>query len=351
MSVDSRQLYADSRTQRLSLLILTVIAVGFALYFLRPVLLPLLFALFLYLCLTPLIDLQTRLLRMPYLLALTTTALLGTLLLLVIIGIAASAINRMAADVNIYQTQLNTLGERLSAAIPFERLGGYETKSYLRMSQDRIAGFISTAIYDFSGVISNSVFVLILTVFILIGRSGVPSHGLILDLETRVQRYISRTVLLSALTGLLVGAVLAILGVRFALVFGLFAFLLNFIPVIGPVVATLLPLPIVLLSPELSLTARILALALPATIEFAMGQIVSPRVIGRSLALHPVTVLLFLLFFQMIWGVGGAFMSTPIAAVIKILFEHFPATRPWARLLAGDLEMLAGHQPAAVLEL
>jgi predicted PurR-regulated permease PerM len=109
------------------------------------------------------------------------------------------------------------------------------------------------------------------------------------------------------------------------------------------VAATLLPLPIVLLSPDLSVTAKILAVAIPAAIEFFMGQIVTPRIIGRSLALHPVTVLLFLLFFQMIWGVGGAFMSTPIAAVTKILFEHFKATQPIAGLLAGDLNAVFGR--------
>ncbi len=332
--------YANGRTQTVSLVVLTVIAVGFALYFMRPVLLPLLFALFLYLCLTPLIDFQIRRLRLPYPLALTTTALLGTLLLLLIIAIAASSVTRMAADVNVYQQQLNVLVEGVSSAIPTERFGGYAARDYLRMSEGTVSGFVSAAIYEFSSLISNSVFVVILSVFILISRGNHHREGLIGDLESHVRRYINGTVGLSAVTGLLVGLALALLGVKFALVFGLFAFLLNFIPVIGPVVATLLPLPIVLLSPELSTTAKILALAIPAAIEFLMGQIVSPRVIGRSLALHPVTVLLFLLFFQMIWGVGGAFMSTPIAAVVKILFEHFPATHSLARLLAGDLDAL-----------
>lgn len=62
---------------------------------------------------------------------------------------------------------------------------------------------------------------------------------------------------------------------------------------------------------------------------------------GRSLGLHPVTVLLFLIFFQMIWGIGGALMATPIAAVVKIVLEHFPPTQTFALLLAGDLATLA----------
>jgi AI-2 transport protein TqsA len=344
MNINELQSHSpDRHTQTVSLLILTVIAVGFALYFLRPVLLPLLFALFLYLCLTPLIEFQMRRLHLPYTPALMTTALLGTLLLLLIIAIAAASVSRMAADVTIYQQQLNMLVERISSSIPLGRFGGEEAKSYLRMSEGSVAGFLSAAIYEFSSLISNGVFVVILTVFILIGRGSQQRAGLIGDLESHVQRYISRTVWLSALTGLFVGLTLALLGVRFAMVFGLFAFLLNFIPVIGPVVATLLPLPIVLLSPELSVTAKVLALLIPALIEFLMGQIVSPRMIGRSLSLHPVTVLLFLLFFQMIWGIGGAFMSTPIAAVVKILFDHFEGTRRLAGLMAGDLDALVNE--------
>jgi AI-2 transport protein TqsA len=320
-------------------LILAVIAIGFALYFMRPVLLPLLFAIFLYLCLTPLIDFQIRQMRFHHALALTTTALLGTLTLLLLIMIAASSVSRMMADMSIYQAQLDLLVERLSRLIPANTLGGSDARNYLNISQGTIGGVISGVVYGLSGLVSNGVFVVILTVFILISRGQRYHQGLIADLELHVRRYISSTMLLSLLTGGLVGLTLALLGVRYAVVFGLFAFLLNFIPLIGPVVATLLPLPIALLSPEISPVGKVLAVAGPGVIQFVMGQIVSPRVIGRSLALHPVTILLFLLFFQMIWGIGGAFMSTPIAAVLKILFDHFETTQPFGRLMSGELDL------------
>jgi predicted PurR-regulated permease PerM len=82
-------------TQTVILVIIMVIAVGFALYFLRPVLLPLLFGVVLYLCLTPLVDLQIRLFHLPYRVALISTALIGTLLLLVVVAIAASSVSQM----------------------------------------------------------------------------------------------------------------------------------------------------------------------------------------------------------------------------------------------------------------
>ena len=328
---------AGSRIQNACLVILTVIATGFALYFLRPVLLPLLFALFLYLCLTPLIDIQMRRLRLPYGVALTSTTLLGGVVMLLIIGIAVTAMSRMSQDVGTYQAQFSLLMEWLSSLVPQEKLRGIDVTHYFRVSESTISGFLSSAVYGLSNLISNSVFVVILAVFILIGRGRSVRQGLLADLEAHVQTYIAGTMLLSLATGFMVGLTLAILGVRYAMVFGLFAFLLNFIPLLGPIVATLLPLPIALLSPELSLLSKILAIVIPGLIQFVMGQIMTPRLIGRSLALHPVTVLLFLLFFQMIWGVGGAFMSTPIAAVLKILFDHFESTRPLSGLMAGEL--------------
>jgi AI-2 transport protein TqsA len=270
--------------------------------------------------------------------------------LLVVVAIAASSVSKMAADANVYREQLNALVEKVSSVVPSQWVGGDSVRRYLRTIESSLGGLVSSSIYAFSRLISNSVLVVLITAYILIGGTATRRQGLIADLEVHVQRYINQTVWVSALTGLLVGIVLSVLGVRFAMVFGLFTFLLNFIPTIGPVLATLLPLPIVLLSPDMSRTAKVLAIALPAVIEFLMGVVVTTRVMGRSLALHPVTVLVFLLFFQMIWGIGGAFLATPIAAVLKIVFDHFQATRPLAFLMAGRLDILLGRERAVAID-
>ena len=153
-------------------------------------------------------------------------------------------------------------------------------------------------------------------------------------------RYISETVFFAALTGILVGATLAILKVEFAWVFGFLTFLLNFIPTLGSLLAILLPLPMILIDSHMSVPAKILAVAIPATIQFIIGNVVVPKVQGKSLDLHPVTVMLALIFFGQTWGMVGAFLATPITAVIKIVFERIPATKPVADLLAGKLDFL-----------
>ena len=118
------------------------------------------------------------------------------------------------------------------------------------------------------------------------------------------------------------------------MVFGLFAFLLNFVPSVGSIISTVLPLPIVLVG-DYSVAIQILAIALPGAIQFIIGNVIEPRMLGDSMDLHPVTILLSLIFWGMIWGVVGTLLATPITAVVRILLEKGELTRPVAELMAG----------------
>ena len=122
-----------------------------------------------------------------------------------------------------------------------------------------------------------------------------------------------------------------------ALVFGVLAFLLNFIPSIGSVISTLLPLPVIFLSEEMSDAAKVLAIAIPGGLQFAIGSILEPKVMGESLDLHPVVVLLGLIFFGMIWGIVGMILATPMVAVLRIVLERIEMTAPVGNVLAGRL--------------
>ena len=141
--------------------------------------------------------------------------------------------------------------------------------------------------------------------------------------------------IISAATGTLVWAVLAFLGVDLALVFGLFAFLFNFIPSIGSIIATVLPLPVVIASPILSPTEVVLAIAIPGAIQFTVGNIVEPKVMGSSLDMHPVVILMALMFWGMIWGIVGMILAVPLTVVIKIVMEQIEVTAPLARLMGA----------------
>ena len=127
--------------------------------------------------------------------------------------------------------------------------------------------------------------------------------------------------MLSMATGALVGVILAILGVDLAMVFGILAFVLNFIPNIGSLIAIVLPLPLVLVDPEFTLTLLVLAIALPGAVQMVIGNVIEPMWMGRKLGLSTVVVFLSLVVWGWIWGPVGMLLSVPLTMIIKILLE------------------------------
>jgi AI-2 transport protein TqsA len=309
------------------------------------VLLPFVLALFFTYCLTPVIELQMHYLGMPRGVALVGTGILGLLLLALFVLLVVTSAASIAENFGTYQDEFTLLTDKIIRALSLDKVDAHadvDIRRIIAIPKEDVRGLISSLVGEVTAIISNGALVLIFMVFLLLGRHAGPRHptGLLGEIETQVKRYVVRMVLFSILTGVLVGLSLRVLGVEYAWVFGFLAFVLNFIPNVGPIIATLLPLPVVLLSPDLSLTVQVLAVVVPGAIQFLSG-IAQPKVMGGSLGLHPVTVLLALIFFGMIWGIVGAFLATPIAAVLKIVLERIPATRPLAALMEGNLEVLS----------
>ena len=118
---------------------------------------------------------------------------------------------------------------------------------------------------------------------------------------------------------MLVGTVLAVLGIDLALVFGLFAFLLNFIPSVGSLIATLLPLPIVLMSPDVSVLVAVLAIGVPGGIQFTIGNVLEPKIMGDALDLHPVAILMALILWGMLWAFPETIRAASIARSCSVI--------------------------------
>ena len=269
-----------------------------------------------------------------------TTAL--TMLFVLLGGLISASVGQLAQNVDAYQEQLGSLLAELTTKLPLERFGVSVEAQLDPLSQipaSAVGNMLLGTTNALVEILSQSILVLIFVVFLLIGSGGrtPPLTGVWSEIESNIQLYLGTKAALSAATGILVGVTLGVLGVDLALVFGLFAFLLNFIPSVGSVIATLLPLPVVLVSPELSTLAAVLAIAIPGTIQFAIGNVIEPKIMGDTLDLHPIVILIMLIFWGILWGIPGMLLATPITAVLKILFGKLEQTRPLAQLLAGRL--------------
>jgi AI-2 transport protein TqsA len=212
----------------------------------------------------------------------------------------------MAANASDYEAQFRQLLERTADRLPLERLGieRSEFNEILKLPRDSMGGLLGQIVSAITGILSQGLLVLIFLGFLIAGASKTRPDGLPAQIEDQIKRYMLAKVFVSSATGLLVGV----------------------------------PLPIIVLSPEMSGFARVAALAVPTAIQFVVGNVVEPRIMGRSLDLHPVVVLLGLIFFGMIWGIVGMLLATPIVAMIKIVLERIDVTAPVADILAGRLE-------------
>ncbi|WP_164658933.1 AI-2E family transporter [Tropicibacter sp. Alg240-R139] len=155
------------------------------------------------------------------------------------------------------------------------------------------------------------------------------------EVVSALQLYVGVKTLCSAVAGALCYTILRLVGLDFAETWALLTFALNFIPSIGAIVAVLFPAIVALLQFE-SIGPLSFVLLGCGLVQFVVGNIVEPAIMGRRLNLAPFMVILSLTVWSTIWGIAGAFLSVPITVCLLIAFGHVPAGRPLAILMSGD---------------
>ena len=150
-----------------------------------------------------------------------------------------------------------------------------------------------------------------------------------------IQKYISIKVFTSSMTGILSYIFLRVMDVDFAGVWGIIIFLLNFIPTVGSIVATIFPALITLAQFD-GYTLFLIVLAGIGVIQVCIGNILEPRLMGSSFNLSPIVILLNLALWGYIWDIPGMFLCVPFLIIVTIILSHFPYTRPIAIILSSD---------------
>jgi AI-2 transport protein TqsA len=319
-----------------SLMILATVALAAALVYTRDVMIPFVLAIFITSVVSPVVDFQVTRWRVPGWIAILT-ALLLVLAMLALLGLVLIwAVQTMVHAAGEYSQQVVNLTERLFVELNEHKIQIDQARISAEL-ESRLPGIITKAAGTVTALLSNGFLIVIFVVFLLIGRNPHQRQiGIYAEIESTIRHYIATVTALSAVTGLLVGIVLWVMGLHMALLFGLLAFLLNFIPNIGSIIAVLLPIPVAVT--QFQDPWMVLAVvAVPGSIHMTIGNFIAPRLMGRGLELHPVTVLLALAFWGLLWGIVGMVLAVPIVAVLRIVLSRFTATRSIANLLAGEL--------------
>ncbi len=199
------------------------------------------------------------------------------------------------------------------------------------------------------GVLTNAFLIILTVVFILLEASSFPRklkaslahpdssmQGFSRFIAT-VQKYMAIKTWVSLATGLVITVWLTIIGVDFPLLWGLLAFLFNYVPNIGSIIAAV---PAVLLAfVQLGPGGAALTAIGFVSANVIMGNVVEPRVMGRGLGLSTLVVFLSLVFWGWVLGLVGMLLAVPLTMTVKIALEGNPETRHIAILLGSETEV------------
>ena len=197
----------------------------------------------------------------------------------------------------------------------------------------------------FFGGLESLLLVLLFTVYLLQGRTALkPVHGARADelqvmqaeIDRQVRRYVVLKTAVCVGVGALVGLIFTLLQPDLAFIVGMITFVSNFVPNVGAIFATMLPMPLVLLDPGVSVGVRALAFLLPLVCHAVVGNFIEPKVFGHSMELHPVMVLFSLAFWAALWGISGAILSVPLTATCRIALSAM--RNPWSETLLRLIE-------------
>ena len=166
-------------------------------------------------------------------------------------------------------------------------------------------------------------------------RRREKSRALLSEIEYRIERYLWIKTSVSVVTAVLCYGVLYLVDVDYAGFWALVVFLFNYIPNIGSLFAVVLPSILAVLQFG-SLATGIGVMVALSGIQFVVGSIIEPKMMGSSLNLSPLVIVLSLTLWGSIWGVAGMFLCVPMTVSIMIVLSYFELTRPVAILLSSD---------------
>jgi predicted PurR-regulated permease PerM len=190
--------------------------------------------------------------------------------------------------------------------------------------------------------------VLLYLLFMLLGGNSLPAKirlafadkdeetlvMILSELSYKIRTYLQVKTAFNMLNGFATWIVLISFGVDFAALLGLISFALHYIPNIGSILSTILPVGLYMVQTGDG-AGTLMLLVVLTVVQNVIGNLLEPKVMGVQLKLSPVVVLFSLIFWGWMWGIIGMILSIPMVAVLKVILESFPSTRPLGILMGN----------------
>ncbi len=326
--------------------LLTLVLVSFILKQLGSILKPFLIAVFMVNILLPVIDALQRK-KIPRILSYIIVVVLVLLIFYLVGFFIYKNIGGFAQNSLVYERKINQLMGGIlrnlgiiEKDVPFHLR---DLKILQWLPTGSITAFFTSSLGSFFDLVSNSAVVAFFMLFLIaevryFNARFIKAYGrdrashileIVRNINTSVRKYILVKLVVSLATGVLAMIVMGIFRLDFFVFLGILTFLLNFIPYLGSIIATALPVLIAFLQFNSPWTAVWLLLIL-LLIQNVLGSIIEPKIQGHQLNLSPLVVLFSVMFWGWLWDSVGMILSIPIMATLRIIFQEIDATRPIA---------------------
>ena len=279
----------------------------------------------------------------------TVSSLVILSLLVVISKILTSNINTLALASQNYDTNIGSIIESLSLYLSVDLV---ETLK-IQLGNINFGNILSLIFNSLTELFGNLFMIIIYVLFIFLEEVNFHKKLLLAfstknkqdkistvidEIEASVTNYLGLKTLVSLSTGFLSYLVLLFIGIDAPIFWAFLITLLNYIPTIGSLIATVFPATYCLLQFG-ELYPFVLVLILVGLIQIIIGNILEPRLMGNSLNISSLATLITLSIWGSIWGITGMFLSVPISVILIIILSQFPSTRPVAIMLSDKGEI------------
>ncbi len=242
-----------------------------------------------------------------------------------------NSMQNVYADLQSLLNRMNISSEQL------RRVVETATKWFGSLSSRLGASFLNS-VSNLTGIMTNAVFALILSIYFLLDAQNLMAywdrvfralaphrmyravHTAIRDADTVFSGYIRGQLIDAILMAVMISAALSIVGVKFAIIIGIFAGIGNLIPYVGPIIAYGLTAVVCLLGGDLK--KLLIAVILLFVIQTLDGNVINPKLLSSNTNVHPMLVIVALLFGSSVGGVGGMLLAVPVAALLNLWFDR-----------------------------
>lgn len=345
---------------KFALILISLIALGYVAIIGKEIICPLIFSFLFAILLLPLANFLERKCRLPRSVASIVSVLLLVTGIVLVFYLLVSQLSLLAHDWPLLKAQIAKSADGLQTWIE----NTFHVKEDKQLSifhnitnklLDTSTTIIGATVLSVSSIVLFLVFILIYTFFLLFHRSLLLRfliavftdqyahvvYEITVQIQYIIKKYIIGLFLQMCIVAAIAFLIFLILGIKYAFLLGLVTGIFNLIPYVGIFTAFLISAMITFATSTINHTLFV-AIAI-ICIHLMDSNFIMPKIVGSKVKINPLIVVLGVIAGEMIWGIPGMFLSIPVLAVLKVVFDRIEGLQPWG-LLLGDEE----HEPSRI---